>query len=87
MVGIAIPLAALIVALGSLLASQMMSLRTLRQTASNDYAQEQSKRIDSLTREVAACQADRRELQKQVNALKDREFQLMERLLRLEGPS
>lgn len=81
----AIPLAALLVSLGTLVASQLMSVRTLRQSASSQLAAEQSKRIDALQREIALCQRQRAELQRQVNDLKDREFLLMERLLRLEG--
>lgn len=81
---ILIPSAALFIAVASLIGSQLISVRTLRQAADQALVDEQSKRIDNLQTEVEACQRSRAELQKQLSKLKDENFELMRRLMQIE---
>lgn len=74
----ALPLATLLFAGASLIVSTILASRSLSRSASADY-------VDQLEKRITECEKDRAQLRYELRALRDRELELMTRLLKLEN--
>jgi len=71
------PLITIAVAGASLILSSFFAFRSLSRSASADW-------VDQLEKRIEVCETDRADLRKEVGRLRDRELDLMRRLLALE---
>lgn len=71
------PLVTIAVAGASLILSSFFAFRSLSRSASADW-------VDQLEKRIEVCEADRADLRQEVGRLRDRELDLMRRLLLLE---
>ncbi len=81
----ALPLATLLIAGASLVVSTILASRSMSRSASTEYVDQLEKRINECDKDRSRLHAEVGTLRKQLNALRDREFELMARLLKLEN--
>ncbi len=83
----ALPLATLLIAGASLIVSTLLASRSLSRSASAEYVDQLEKRIEECEKDRSRLHNELSSVRRQLSTLRDREFELMARLLKLENGS
>lgn len=81
----AIPLASLAIAGFSIVAGAIFASRTAQRAASSEYVTQLEHRVEECEKDRGLLRQELQALTREVNKLRDRELDLMRRLLRLEN--